>query len=163
MPDCLAVPRLIYQHLTLTPTGGSGGPGAPCPSVPAAPAAPLPVDPLGVGALHLRSLRCLLPKHNLLTEEDHGPPPSHTPQQCREDRQWQEVLPDFRDDIAARPRPRRTELQSVLRRIHARIAVVATRGRFLPDSVQVFAKAPMPGEHQRHPVSQGGAPSNQTS
>ena len=28
--------------------------------------------------------------------------------------------------------------------------------RALPDSVQVFAKAPMPGEHQRHPVSQGG-------
>ena len=42
------------------------------------------------------------------------------------------------------------------RRIYARIAVVATRGRFFPDSVQVFAKVPVPGEHLRHPVSQGG-------
>ena len=68
--------ELIYQHLTLTPTGGNGGPGAPCPSVPATSAAPPPVDPLGVGAPHPRPLRCLLQKHNLLTEGGHGPPPS---------------------------------------------------------------------------------------
>ena len=99
---------LIYQHLTLTPTGGNGGPGAPCPSVPAASAAPLPVDPLGVGAPHRRSFRCLLPKHNLLTEG--GPPPSLARQQCRENRLWRKIPPDFRDEIAAQPRPRRAEL-----------------------------------------------------
>ena len=120
---------LIYQHLTLTLNGGSGGRGAPCPSVPAESAAPPPVDRLRVGAPHPCSLRCFLPKHNLLTEEGHGSPPSLARQQCREDRRWREVPPDFRDEIAARPRPRRTELQRVLRRIHARIAVVATRCR----------------------------------
>ena len=99
---------LIYQHLTLTPTGGNGGPGAPCPSVPAASAAPPPVDPLGVGAPHRRSFRCLLPKHNLLTEG--GPPPSLARQQCRENRLWRKIPPDFRDEIAAQPRPRRAEL-----------------------------------------------------
>ena len=78
--------ELIYQHLTLTPTGGNGGPGAPCPSVPATSAAPPPVDPLGVGAPHPHSFRCLLPKHNLLTEGGHGPPPSLARQQCRENR-----------------------------------------------------------------------------
>ena len=99
---------MIYQHITLTPTGGSGGPEAPCPSVPAAFDAPPPVDPLGVGAPH--SFRCLLPKHNLLTEGGHGPPPSLAPQQCRENRLWREIPPDFHDEIAAQPRPRRTEL-----------------------------------------------------
>ena len=124
--------------------------------MPAASAAPPPVDSLRVGAPHPRSLRCHLPKHNLLTEGGHGPSPSLARQQCREDRRRREVPSDFHDEIAARPRPRRTELQRVLRRIHARITVVATRGRFLPDSVQVFAKAPVPGECLRHLVSQGG-------
>ena len=43
--------------------------------------------------------------------------------------------------------------------------MVPTRGRLFSDSVQVFTKAPVPGEHLRHPVSRGGgaAPSNQTS
>ena len=123
--------------------------------MPAASAAPPPVDSLRVGAPHPRSLRCHLPKHNLLTEGGHGPPPSLARQQCRENRRRREVPPDFRDETAARPRPRRTELQRVLRRIHARIAVVATRGRFLPDSVQVFAKAPVPGDYLCYPVSQG--------
>ena len=154
LPDRLAVP--IYQCLSLTSIVGSGGPKAPCPSAYAASAAPPPVDPLGVGAPHTRSLCCFLPKHNLLTEGGHGPPPSLARQQCPEDRRRREVPSDFHDEIAARPRPRRTELQRVLRRIHARIAVVATRGRFLPDSVQVFIKAPVPGEHLRHPISQEG-------
>ena len=147
---------LIYQRLSLTPNGESGGPKAPCPSASAASAAPPPVDPLGVGAPHPRSHRCLLPKHNLLTERGHGPPPSLARQQCPEDRRRREVQSDFHDEIAARPRPRRTEFQRVLRRIHARIAMVATRGRVLPDSVPVFTKAPVSGEHLRHSVSQGG-------
>ena len=84
---------LIYQHLTFTLTGGSGGPGAPCPSVSAASAAPPPLDPFGVGALHPHSLRCLLPKHNLLTEGGHGPPPSLTRQQCFENRRRREAHP----------------------------------------------------------------------
>ena len=147
---------LIYQHLTLTPTGENGGPGAPYPSVPAASAATPPVDPLGVGAPHPHSFRCLLPKHNLLTEGGHGPPTSLARQQCPVDRRRREVPSDVHDEIAARPRPRRTELQRVLRRIHARIAVMATSGGFLPDSVQVFAKSPVPGEYLRHPVSQRG-------
>ena len=109
-----------------------------------------------MGAPHPRSLRCLLPKHNLLTEGGHGPPPSLARQQCPEDRRRRKVPSDFHDEIAARPRPHRTELQRVLRRIHARIAVVATRDRFFPDSVQVFTKAPVPGEHLRHPVNRGG-------
>ena len=73
LPDCLA---LIYQRLSLTPTGGSGDPRAPCQSASASSAAPPPIDPLGVGAPHPRPLRCLLQKHNLLTEGGHGPPPS---------------------------------------------------------------------------------------
>ena len=112
---------LIYQRLSLTHTGGSGGPRAPCPSATATSAAPPPVDPLGVGAPHPRSLRCLLPKHNLLTEGGHGPPPSLARQQCPEDRRRREVPSDFHDEIAARPRPRQTELQRVPRRIHARV------------------------------------------
>ena len=38
------------------------------------------------------------------------------------------------------------------------MAVVATRGCLLPDSVQVFTKASVPGEHLRHLVSQGSRP-----
>ena len=110
---------LIYQRLSLTPTGGSGGPRAPCPSASAASAVPPPVDPLGVRVPHPRPLCCLLPKHNLLTEGGHGPPPSLARQQSLEDRRRREVPSDFHDEIAARPRPRRTELQRVLRRIHA--------------------------------------------
>ena len=101
---------LIHQHLTLTPSGRNGGPGAPCPSVPAASAAPPPVDPLGVGTRHPSSPRCHLPKHNLRTEGGHGPPPSLARQQCRENHLWREIPPDYRDEIAAQPRPRRTEL-----------------------------------------------------
>ena len=101
---------LIYQHLSLIPTGGNYAPGAPCPSVPAASAAPPPVDPLGVGAPHPHSFRCLLPKHNLLTKGGHGPPPSLARQQCRENHLWREIPPDFRDEIhgAAAPTPDRT-------------------------------------------------------
>ena len=62
---------------------------------------------------------------------------------------------DFHDEIAARPRPGRTVLQRVLRRIHARIAMMATRGRLFPDSGQVLIKASVSGEHLRHPVGQG--------
>ena len=156
----------IYQRLSLTPTGERGGPSVPRRSASAASAAPPPADPLGVGVPHPHPLRCLLPKHNLLTEGGHSPLPSLAHQQRLEDRRRREVPSDFHDEIAARPRLRRTELQRVLRRIHARIAVMGTRGRFLPDSVQVFAKASVPGEHLRHPVSRGGggpAPSNQTS
>ena len=152
---------LIYSRLSLTPIGERGGPSAPRPSASAASAAPPPADPLGVGVPHPHPLRCLLPKHNLLTEGGHGPPPSLAHQQCLEDSRQREVPSDFRDEVAARLRPRRTVLQRVL---HARIAVVATRGRLFSDSVQIFTKAPVPGEHLRHPVSQGGpAPSNQTS
>ena len=106
LPDCLA---LIYQRLSLTPTGGSGDPRAPCPSASAASAAPPPIDPLGVGTPHPHSFPCLLPKHNEL-KEGHGPPPSLARQQCRENRLWREISPDFRDEIAAQPRPHRTEL-----------------------------------------------------
>ena len=139
------------------PHRGSGGPSAPCPSPSAATAALPPVDPLGVGAPHPRPLRYLLPKHNLLTEGGHGSPPSLVIQHCLEDRRRREVPFDFHDEVAARPRPRRPDLQRLLHQIHTRIAVVATRGRLLSDSEQVFNKAPVPGEHLRHPLSQGGA------
>ena len=54
------------------------------------------------------------------------------------------------------PHLRRTVFQRMLRQIHARIALVVTRGRLFSDSVQVFTGAPVSGEHLRHPVSQGG-------
>ena len=134
------------------------------PHASSASAAPPPVDPLGVGVPHPYPFRCLLPKHNLLTEGGHGPSPSLARQQCLDDRRRREVPLNFHDEVAARPCPGRTVFQHVLRRIHARIAVVATRGRLFSDSVQVFTKAPVPGKHLSHPVSQGGAaPSNQTS
>ena len=146
---------LIYQRLSLSPTGGSGNFRAPCPSASAASAAPPPRSILSEWEIRTLALS-LLPKHNLLTEGGHGPPPSLARQQCLEDRRRREVPSDFHDEITARTRPRRTELQSMLHRIHARITVVATRGRFLLDSVQVFAKAPVPGEHRRHPVDLQG-------
>ena len=90
---------LIYQRLSLTPAGKSGGPRASCPSASAASVAPPPVDPLGVEAPHPRPLRCHLPKHNLLTEGGHDPPPSLARQQCHEDRRRREVPSDFHDKI----------------------------------------------------------------
>ena len=90
---------LIYQRLSLTPAGGSGGPRASCPSASAASVAPPQVDPLGVEAPHPRPLRCHLPKHNLLTEGGHDPPPSLARQQCHEDRRRREVPSDFHDKI----------------------------------------------------------------
>ena len=59
----------------------------------AASATPPPADPLGVGVPHPHPLRCLLPKHNLLTEGGHGPPPSLTRQQCFENRRRREAHP----------------------------------------------------------------------
>ena len=94
---------LIYQRLSLI-TGERGGPSAPRRSASAA-------DPLGVGVPHPHPLRCLFPKHNLLTEGGHGPPPSLAHQQCLEDRRRREVPSDFHDEVAARSRPRRIVLQ----------------------------------------------------
>ena len=108
-----------------------------------------------MGVLHPQPLRCLLPKHNLLTEGGHGPAPSLAHQQCLEDRERREIPSDFHDEVRAQLRPHRTVLQRVLCRIYARIAVVATRGSLLPDSVQVFTKAPVSGEHLRQSVGQG--------
>ena len=55
-----------------------------------------------------------------------------------------------------RLRLRRTVFQRMLRQIHARFAMVVTRGRLFSDSMQVFTGVPVSGEHLRHPVSQGG-------
>ena len=84
---------LIYQRLSLTPTGQRGGPSAPRRRASAASAAPPPADPLGVGVPHPHPLHCLLPKNNLLTEGGHGPPPSLTRQQCFENRRRREAHP----------------------------------------------------------------------
>ena len=59
---------LIYQRLSLTATGERGGPSEPRRNVPMAPAAPSPADPLEDRVPHPQPLRCLFPKHNLLTE-----------------------------------------------------------------------------------------------
>ena len=146
---------LIYQCLSLTITGKRGGPSASSPSASAASAAPPPVEPLRMGVPHPHPRRYLLPEQNLLTVGGHGTPPSLAHQQCLEDRRRREVSSDFHDEAAARPRPCRTVLQRVLRRIHARIAVKSPCSRLLPDSVKEFTKTPVSGEHLRHPVGQG--------
>ena len=91
---------LICQRLSLTPTRGRGGPSAPRRNATTRPL-PLPADPLRVGVPHPHPLRCLFPKHNLLKEGGHGPPPSLVHQQCFEDRLRREVSCDFHDEAAA--------------------------------------------------------------
>ena len=126
---------LINQRQSLTPPGGATALERLVQARPRRLPRPPPVDPLGVGVPHPHPLRCLFPKHNLLTEGGHGPPPSLAHQQCLEVCRRRDVPSDFHNEVAARPRSRRTVLQRVLRRIHARIAVVATRGRLFSDSV----------------------------
>ena len=84
---------LMYQRLSLTSIGDRSGSSAPPRSASTASAAPSPADPFGVGVPHPHPLRCLLPKHNLLTEGGHGRPPSLAHQQCLEDRQRREAHP----------------------------------------------------------------------
>ena len=146
---------LIYQLLSLTPTGQRGGPSASRRRASAASAAPPPADPLGVGVPHPHPLRCLL-NSSLIRSIT-----------CSQ-KEVTALLPLSLDNSASRIaggerlirfprlRLRRTVFQRMLRQIHARIAMVVTRGRLFSDSVHVFTGAPVSGEHLRHPVSQGG-------
>ena len=120
---------LIYQPLSLTPPGSA----AALARLVEARSRPLPSPRRPI--LWGWEFRCLLPKHNLLTEGGHDPPPYLAHQYCLEDRRRREIPFDFHSKVAARPRPRRTVVQRVLRRFHARIAVVPTHSHLFPDSV----------------------------
>ena len=120
---------LIYQPLSLTPPGSA----AALARLVEARSRPLPSPRRPI--LWGWEFRCLLPKHNLLTEGGHDPPPYLAHQYCLEDRRRREIPFDFHSKVAARPRPRRTVVQRVLRRFHARIAVVTTHSHLFPDSV----------------------------
>ena len=120
---------LIYQPLSLTPPGSAVA----LARLVEARSRPLPSPRRPI--LWGWEFRCLLPKHNLLTEGGHDPPPYLAHQYCLEDRRRREIPFDFHSKVAARPRPRRTVVQRVLRRFHARIAVVATHSHLFPDSV----------------------------
>ena len=146
---------LIYQCLSLTSTRERGGLSVPRRNASTASAAPMRTDPLGVGVPHSHPATPFRSTQNSCSQkEGHDPPPSLAHQQCLEDRRRREVPSDFHDEVATRQRPRRTVLQRMLSRVHARIAVVATSGRLFPDSVQVLTKALVSSEHLRHPVDQ---------
>jgi hypothetical protein len=124
--------------------------------VPTPPTPPPSAYPFGMGIPFSLALRRLLPQHHLLAECGDRLPTPLVRQQRTEHRRRGEVSSYLSNEGAARQRPRRTVLQRVLRRVHALVAMLATRGRLPSYPVQVFTEASMPGKYLRYPIGQGG-------